>query len=106
MHICNIYPHTVLVYKDNGFGYMGTVRELTENSMAEARREVQGTHRYILNGDVSKLVLYIITFAVNDMVCSPHMHISVSSLQCIITDARHDSSRAAMHSTVSAISMR
>lgn len=28
------------------------------------------------------------------------------SLQCIITDARHDSSRAAMHSTVSAISMR
>ena len=26
--------------------------------------------------------------------------------QCIITDARHDSSRSAMHSTVSAISMR
>ena len=27
-------------------------------------------------------------------------------LQCIITDVRHDSNRAAMHSTVSAISMR
>ena len=31
---------------------------------------------------------------------------NLSFPQCIIKDARHDSSRAAMHSTVSAISMR
>ncbi|XP_068711084.1 uncharacterized protein [Montipora foliosa] len=63
------------IYKENGFGYMAIVRELSVNSMGDARREVQGTVNYILNGD------------------------------CVITDARHDSSRAAMHSTVSAISM-
>jgi len=43
--------------------------------MADARREVQATNNYKTNGDR------------------------------IITDARHDSSRAAVHSTVSAISM-
>jgi len=49
--------------------------DLAQKSMADARREVQATNSYKTNGD------------------------------CIITDARHDSSRAAMHSTVSAISM-
>lgn len=33
-------------------------------------------------------------------------YVGIYSHQCVITDARHDSSRAAMHSTVSAISMR
>lgn len=32
-------------------------------------------------------------------------YVGIYSHQCVITDARHDSSRAAMHSTVSAISM-
>ncbi|XP_068738170.1 uncharacterized protein [Montipora capricornis] len=63
------------IYQNDGFGYMAIVQEQALKSMQEARNEVQGTPHYMANGD------------------------------CIITDARHDSSRAAMHSTVSAISM-
>ncbi|KAM7427626.1 hypothetical protein ABFA07_021273 [Porites harrisoni] len=63
------------IYRDSGFGYIGIVRDLAKKSMEDARREVEVTPYYTANGD------------------------------CIITDARHDSSRAAMHSTVSAISM-
>ena len=49
--VCNFHE----VYKENGFGYMAIVRELSVNSMGDARREVQGTVNYILNGDVSSL---------------------------------------------------
>ena len=49
--VCNVH----VVYKENGFGYMAIVRELSVNSMGDARREVQGTVNYILNGDVSSL---------------------------------------------------
>ncbi|CAH3162570.1 unnamed protein product [Porites lobata] len=63
------------IYKDSGFGYIGIVRDLAKKSMEDARREVEVTAYYTANGD------------------------------CIITNARHDSSRAAMHCTVSAISM-
>lgn len=63
------------IYKDQGFGYVSVVQELCNKTMADARAEVQATPDYITSGD------------------------------CIITDARHDSSRSAMHSTVTAISM-
>ena len=49
--VCNVH----VVYKENGFGYMAIVRQLSVNSMGDARWEVQGTVNYILNGDVSSL---------------------------------------------------
>ena len=49
--VCNVH----VVYKENGFGYMAIVMELSVNSMGDTRREVQGTVNYILNGDVSSL---------------------------------------------------
>ena len=48
-----MYLSFFLVYKDDGFGYLATVRELTQKSMGDARREVQETPKYITNGDVS-----------------------------------------------------
>lgn len=54
--VCVLFViHVHVVYKENGFGYMAIVRELSVNSMGDARREVQGTVNYILNGDVSSL---------------------------------------------------
>ena len=38
---------------------MATVREVNQNSMAEARKEVQGTHRYILNGNLYCILLHL-----------------------------------------------
>ena len=43
-----------IVYKDEGFGYLTTVKELAQKAMNDARREVQDTPNYIANGDVSK----------------------------------------------------
>ena len=54
LQLC-IYIHFVLVYDDGGFGYLSTVQEIAQKAMADARSEVQGTHNYAVNGDVSNL---------------------------------------------------
>ncbi|XP_068682738.1 uncharacterized protein [Montipora foliosa] len=74
-YVCTKSSLQALLYKDQGFGYVSVVQELCNKTMADARAEVQATQDYITSGN------------------------------CIITDARHDSSRSAVHSTVTAISM-
>ncbi|XP_078365651.1 uncharacterized protein LOC144649932 isoform X2 [Oculina patagonica] len=67
--------HTYLDTVVNKLGYSASVTEMYENSLAQARMKVQRSADYMAqNGDV------------------------------IITDARHDSSRSAQHTTVTAIS--
>ena len=56
--LCNPAIHFVLVYNDEGFGYLSIVQEIAVKAMADARSEVQGTQNYIVNGDVSKLTQF------------------------------------------------
>ena len=51
------YNVNFVVYKGDGFGYMATVREQCAKSMEEARREIQRTFSYLMNGDVSRFAL-------------------------------------------------
>ena len=42
-----------VVFKNEGFGYISIVQEVADKALADARGEVEVSHEYQVNGDVS-----------------------------------------------------
>ena len=82
------------VYRDGG--YIQVVEDCARESMAKAAEEVKALPHYAQDGEV-RLFMYICIF---------QWQVQILSSQWVITDARHDSTTNAYHTTVPCLSGR